>query len=92
MVFWGFYLVLVTNSKIVPYHVRLNVESQVVGQWGVAQFGNSTYGQSADTIKRYRVNTKGSGAFVTLGLDADINGGVFSLQELNIQTLLGRIY
>jgi hypothetical protein len=80
------------GSSTLEYQKELNVESQVVGQWGVAQFGNSTYGQSADTIKRYRVNTKGSGAFVTLGLDADISGGVFSLQELNIQTLLGRIY
>ena len=80
------------GSNTLKYQKELTVESQVPGFWGEAQFGNSTYGQSADTIKRYRVNTKGSGAFVTLGVDADINGGVFSLQEINIQTLMGRIY
>ena len=80
------------GSETLEYQKILDIDSQIVGLWGEAQFGNSTYGQSADTIKRYRVNTKGSGAFVTLGVDADINGGVFSLQEINIQTLLGRIY
>lgn len=80
------------GSETLEYQKTLDVDSQIVGLWGEAQFGNSTFGQSADTIKRYRVNTKGSGAFVTLGVDADIEGGVFSLQEINIQTLLGRIY
>lgn len=80
------------GSDTLSYVKELNVDSQLPGFWGVAQFGNSVFGQSADTIKRYRVNTKGSGAFVTLGVDADINGGVFSLQEVNIQTLIGRIY
>jgi len=80
------------GAETLDYVKQLDIDSQLPGLYGLAQFGNSTYGQSADTIKRYRVNTKGSGAFVTLGVDADINGGVFSLQELNIQTLLGRIY
>ena len=80
------------GSATLEYQKILDIDSQIVGLWGEAQFGNSTYGQSADTIKRYRVNTKGSGSVVTLGVDADISGGVFSLQEINIQTLLGRIY
>lgn len=80
------------GSDTLTYQKELDIVSQVPGFYGTAQFGNSTYGQSANTIKRYRVNTKGSGAFVTLGVDADIDGGVFSLQELNIQTLIGRIY
>lgn len=80
------------GESTLEYTKVLNVESQLPGFFGAAQFGNSVYGQSADTIKRYRVNTKGSGAFVSVGVDADINGGVFSLQEVNIQTLLGRLY
>jgi hypothetical protein len=80
------------TGATLEYVKQLDVDSQLPGFYGVAQFGNSVYGQSADTIKRYRVNTKGSGAFITLGVDADVNGGVFSLQEVNIQTLLGRIY
>lgn len=80
------------TGPTLEYIKSLDVDSQVPALFGVAQFGNSVFGQSADTIKRYRVNTKGSGAFITLGVDADINGGVFSLQEINIQTLLGRVY
>ena len=80
------------TGTTLEYIKSLDVDSQVPALFGIAQFGNSVFGQSADTIKRYRVNTKGSGAFITLGVDADINGGVFSLQEINIQTLLGRIY
>jgi hypothetical protein len=86
------------GSSTLEYTKKLDVDSQVPALWGQVFFsdsptsGGGVYGQSADTIKRYRVNTKGSGAVVTIGLDADIDGGVFSLQEVNVQTLLGRIY
>ena len=87
------------GASTLEYTKKLDVDSQVPALWGQVFFtsdatgtGGGVYGQSADTIKRYRVNTKGSGAVVTIGLDADIEGGVFSLQEVNVQTLLGRIY
>lgn len=61
---------------------------------GLMLYGDpdSLYGRGETTLKRYRINTKGAGPFITLGLDATINGGLFSVQELNVQTTIGRIY
>lgn len=88
---WGF------NNEL-TYSKSLNVEAIIPAYWGEALYANfgdpeaATYGPGATTVKRYRVNTKGSGSLVSVGIDATIDGGVFSLQELNLQLLLGRIY
>jgi len=52
----------------------------------------SEFGEGLTTLRRYRSNTKGSGALVRVGLQVDIAGNSLSIQEINIQTLLGRIY
>ena len=59
---------------------------------GLSLYGEALYGRGDTTLKRYRINTKGAGPLITLGLDATINGGLFSVQELNVQTTIGRIY
>lgn len=82
---WGF------NDGL-SYSKSLDIRAQIPAYWGVAEYGEGEYGEAANTVKRYRVNTKGSGALITMGVDATLTGGSFSLQELNIQTLLGRIY
>lgn len=82
---WGF------NDDL-TYSKTVTTEAQVPELYGAATFGVSTFGQPNASVKRYRIHTKGSGSLVTLGVDATINGGVFSLQELNLQLLLGRIY
>lgn len=82
---WGF------NDDL-TYSKGITTEAQVPDFYGAATFGESVFGQPNASVKRYRIHTKGSGSLVTLGVDATINGGVFSLQELNLQLLLGRIY
>ena len=82
---WGF-------GDELKYSKALDITATIPAFWGSAQYGISNYGAGAESVKRYRVNTKGSGALVVLGVDAVIDGGFFSMQELNIQTLLGRIY
>lgn len=59
--------------------------------YGSAEYGNDQYGDSASTLKRYKVNTGGKGETFVAGFEIDINGNNFSLQEINIQTLLGRL-
>lgn len=59
--------------------------------FGVSQYNIDKYGDSPSTIRRYRVNTGGKGESVVIGFEMDINGNNFSLQEINVQTLLGRI-
>jgi hypothetical protein len=88
------------------YSTRLSANAQTPGLYydpdyvveeafeveGVALFGEAEFGRGDLTLKRYRVNTKGSGPAITLGVDAFIKGGFFSIQELNVQTQIGRIY
>ncbi len=82
---WGF-------NNTLSYSKSLTVEALIPAYFGTAMFGTDGYGPAKPTVKRYRVNTKGSGELVSLGVEATINGGVFSLQELNLQLLIGRIY
>lgn len=98
---WG------TNGTL-EYSKTIDVDSQAPGFYynpdyvvaetfdlaGLMLYGDpdSLYGRGETTLKRYRINTKGAGPLITLGLDATINGGLFSVQELNVQTTIGRIY
>ena len=49
------------------------------------------FGESDKTLKRYRVNTSGAGEAVIIGLEVVIQGNGLSLQEINVQTLIGRL-
>ena len=82
---WGF-------GGELTYNKALTIDAEAPAYFGEATYGESAYGAGPNTVKRYRVNTKGSGALLRMGVSATINGGEFSLQELNIQLLLGRIY
>lgn len=82
---WGF-------NNTLTYSKAITVDALIPSYYGLAEFGSSTFGPARPIVKRYRVNTKGSGELVMLGVEATISGGVFSLQELNLQLLIGRIY
>lgn len=81
---WGY-------SGRLEYSKQLTITAQLPALFGVAQYGIDEFGEGLVTVKRYRVNTKGSGESVVIGLRADINGNSLGLQEINIQTLLGRL-
>lgn len=74
------------------YYDKDYVVAETFDVAGLSLYGESLYGRGDTTLKRYRINTKGAGPLITLGLDAVINGGLFSVQELNVQTTIGRIY
>ena len=74
------------------YTANKIITAQQPALYGVAQFNVGEFGEGLENFKRYRTNTKGSGALVRVGLDADIAGNSLSIQEINIQTLIGRIY
>ena len=76
---------------ITPARTRsLLVGATPPSKFGVAQYAVDTYGGAQSTIKRYKVNAKGSGEALIIGINMDIDSNSFSLQEVNIQTLLGR--
>lgn len=92
---WGY-------DGTLDYSRALTITAQTPALFGVAQFTDPTdgvadeavaaeYGPGLATTGRYKVNGKGRGENVSIGFRCEINGNSCSLQEINIQTLLGRI-
>lgn len=83
---WGY-------DGLLKYTANKTIEAQRPALFGVSYYNQGeTYGEGLETVRRYRVNTKGSGSLVSVGLEVEISGNSLSVQEINIQTLLGRIY
>jgi len=82
---WGYNTVSTFKSK------HLTLLANPASYWGEAEYNVGLYGESDLFIKRYRVNTSGSGESVKIGLEVTINGNGVSLQEIDVQTLIGRI-
>jgi hypothetical protein len=60
------------------------------GNVGDPSFAESEYTSGID-IQRPKVNTTGSGAVVQIGIESVIEGQSFSIQQIDVQALLGRI-
>jgi hypothetical protein len=83
---WGY-------AGLLEYSANKTIIAQQPALFNVAYFNQGEeYGEGLSTLKRYRTNTKGSGALVRVALETEIAGNSLSIQEINIQTLLGRIY
>ena len=81
---WGFGY---TNSY---EYKTFTLGASSVYEYGTAEYGEAEYVVSA-AVGTPWVNTWGSGKVVTVGLEATINGQALSVQEINMQTLIGRI-
>lgn len=60
------------------------------GLYNVGLFGVSLYG-GGEQLREGRVNMAGTGEYIRLGIKATINGGLFSLQQLNSFIKIGRL-
>ena len=75
------------------YKAQKTIIAQRPALFNISYFNQGEeYGEGLTTLKRYRTNTKGSGALVRVALESEIAGNSLSIQEINIQTLMGRIY
>lgn len=82
---WGY-------KNQLEYSKALTIVAQAPALYNVSYFNQGEeYGPGLSIIRRYRVNAKGSGESVVIGFRININGNACSLQEINVQTLLGRI-
>lgn len=86
-----------TFSLFWAYNYKTDFKSQSgsiasgdVSYYGVAEYGEDEYAASA-TITQKKINVTGSGAALTIGFESSINGYELSVQEFNIQALVGRI-
>jgi hypothetical protein len=50
----------------------------------------STFTVGTD-IQRPKINTSGSGTVVTIGIESTINGAPYSIQQIDVHALLGRL-
>ena len=60
-------------------------------EYGIAEYGIAEYSQSFVAVLKKGINASGQGTVVTIGVEVEIDQEEFSLQEFNIQALLGRM-
>ena len=81
---WGF-------GSHLDYHYDFRIEPEGTTEWGVAEFGLDEYVGGRSGIWRQKVNTIGAGEFLRVGLEIEINGSEFAIQEIAVNTAVGRI-
>jgi hypothetical protein len=75
-----------TDSKLYYWSGSAWVEEDTVDTAYVA----SKYTVGVD-IQRPKINTNGSGTVVTIGIESTINGAPYSIQQIDVHALLGRL-
>jgi hypothetical protein len=60
-------------------------------EYGTAEYGIAEYTASSITIIKKPINTTGSGTVVTIGVEVEVDIEPFSIQEFNVQALLGKM-
>ena len=61
-----------------------------ISEFNVAEFSIGQFTAGTD-IQRPSINTSGSGTVVTIGIESNINGAPYSIQQIDVHALLGRL-
>lgn len=62
--------------------------------WGISEFGYDSFGPTWDGTAHwfnYKVNTCGSGSYFRVGLELEVRGDAYALQEITVNGAVGRI-
>ena len=83
------------NTDELYYNTTDNKLYYWTGSWTEATqldtgFIASSYTVGTD-IQRPKINTSGSGTVVTIGIESTINGAPYSIQQIDVHALLGRL-
>ena len=65
------------------------LNDQVPAYFGIAEFNVDAFAGGVLTNRR-AVNATGNGSIITIGMESDINGSAFSIQEINVLALIGK--
>jgi hypothetical protein len=84
---WGYDYTQAYTKQIVTIDSGSKTAYFNVNEYNVS---SSEYSASV-IVDRPKTKTTGSGTVVTIGMDATINQNALSLQEVNIQALIGRM-
>jgi hypothetical protein len=60
------------------------------GEWGSSEFGIGEWGGGVDLTDK-KVAGAGTGEFIKVGMEAIINGGQFSVQQIDLLAKIGRL-
>jgi len=69
----------------------LTIKGGSISEFGIAEFNGALVEFSGAVVDKKSVNPTGNGNVVSIGLEAVINTAPLSIQEMNIQALMGRI-
>ena len=61
-----------------------------ISEFNVSEFNIGKFSTGVD-IQRPSINTSGSGTVVTIGIESTINGAPYSIQQIDVHALLGRL-
>jgi hypothetical protein len=67
-----------------------DLENTPISEYGVSEFNIGKFTAGVD-IQRPSINTSGSGTVVTIGIESTINGAPYSIQQIDVHALLGRL-
>jgi len=84
---WGF------GNKL-EYSDEFDVSIAHHRGWGISEFGYDTFGPTWDGTSHwfsYKVNTCGSGSYFRVGLELEVRGDAYALQEITVNGAVGRI-
>ena len=66
------------------------LENTPISEYNVSEFNIGKFTAGVD-IQRPSINTSGSGSVVTIGIESTINGAPYSIQQIDVHALLGRL-
>ena len=81
---WGF-------DGYLQYTQPFDIKAQGTTEWGIAEFAVGEYVGGATGVWKSKVNTMGAGNFMRVGLELEINGNSFAVQEIAVNTAIGRL-
>jgi hypothetical protein len=84
-VWWGYGYSNVYNSETITTPGTSNIAEYNIAEYNIAEYGNyfSVYNDA--------INASGSGEEVTVGVSVDVGGNAFSLQQIGVYAILGRL-
>lgn len=81
---WGF-------GSYLQYDYEFLIKTKGTTEFAVAEFGESDFLGGEPGIWKNKVNTIGAGEFMRVGLEIEVNGSPFAIQEIAVNTAIGRI-
>ena len=71
-----------------PFETQL--VNTAISEYSVSEFNIGKFTTGVD-IQRPSINTSGSGTVVTIGIESTVNGAPYSIQQIDVHALLGRL-